>query len=109
MDGAPQRREGGGYAMPLIVCIDATSVYVACAASYIKIPAFNGTRSHVQYLCELLDIRVLSAPCWVGTSDILADGATQGAVERDGKRERDLLQRAWTRYIRRCRRPQYNH
>ena len=42
VDGARQRRDHGGYAVPMIVYIDAMSVYAAVTASFIKIPADNG-------------------------------------------------------------------
>ena len=68
--------------MPMILYIDAMSVYAAVTASFIKIPADNGMLSNIQYLRELLDNRILTAICWVGTRDMLADGATKGSIDR---------------------------
>ena len=56
--------------MPLVVYIDATSVFVVVTASFVKIPADNGMLSHVQYLREALDSRVLSALGWIDTRDM---------------------------------------
>ena len=67
----------------MVAIIDAMRVYAACAASFIKIPADNAMLSHVQYVRELLDSRVISALVWAGTRDMLADGTTKGVVERD--------------------------
>ena len=38
--------------------------------------------SHVQYLRELLDLRVIDGLCWTDTRDMIADGAAKGAVDR---------------------------
>ena len=38
--------------------------------------------SHVQYLRELMDNRVLDALAWQDTRDMAADGLTKGSVER---------------------------
>ena len=77
IESAKARRDNGGYSSPMLVYIDAMSVFVAVAASFIKIPADNGMLSHVQYLRELLDSRVLTAICWTDTRDLVADGATK--------------------------------
>ena len=76
-------RENGGYSTPMVAIIDAMSVFVACTASYIKIPADNAMLSHVQYVRELLGCRVISALGWSDTRDMLADGTTQRVVERE--------------------------
>ncbi|MFM7983037.1 MAG: hypothetical protein ACKPKO_27310, partial [Candidatus Fonsibacter sp.] len=80
--GARQRRDHGGYNVPMILYIDAMSVFAAVTASFIKIPADNGMLSYVQHLRELLDTRVLTAIAWVDTRDMVADGATKGSVDR---------------------------
>ncbi|MFM7983651.1 MAG: hypothetical protein ACKPKO_30440, partial [Candidatus Fonsibacter sp.] len=79
---ARQRRDHGGYHVPMILHIDAMSVFAALTASFIKIPADNGMLSYVQHLRELLDSRVLTAIAWVDTRDMVADGATKGSVDR---------------------------
>ena len=58
VDGARQRRDHGGYYVPMVLYIDAMSVYAAVSASFIKIPADNGMLSYIQYLRELLDNRI---------------------------------------------------
>ena len=76
-------RENGGYAIPMVLYLDALSVYAAVTATFIKTPADNGVLCHLQYLRELLDHNVLHALAWTDTRDMLADGMTKGAVERD--------------------------
>ena len=83
IEGARQRRKQGGYSVPLAICIDAVSVSAAVTASFIKIPADNGMLSHVQCMRELLDCRVVTALGWTDTRDMVADGATKGAVDRN--------------------------
>jgi hypothetical protein len=82
IEGARQRRENGGYQVPLVLYIDAMSVFAAVTASFVKIPADNGMLTHVQYLRELLDSRVLTGLGWTDTRDMVADGTTKGAVDR---------------------------
>ena len=82
IEGARQRRENGGYQVPLVLYIDAMSVFAAVTASFVKILADNGMLTHVQYLRELLDSRVLTALGWTDTRDMVADGTTKGAVDR---------------------------
>ncbi|MFM7983969.1 MAG: hypothetical protein ACKPKO_32055, partial [Candidatus Fonsibacter sp.] len=48
--GARQRRDHGGYHAPMILYIDAMSVFAAVTASFINIPADNGMLSYVQHL-----------------------------------------------------------
>ena len=67
IDGARQGREHGGYCVPLVVYIDAMSVFAVVTASFIKIRADNGMLSHVQYMRELLDSRVVVAIGWTDT------------------------------------------
>ena len=40
----------------------------------------NAMLSHVQYLRELLDLRVVDGLCWADTRDMIADGLTKGAI-----------------------------
>ena len=49
---------------------------------HIKHPAEKGLLSHVQFVRELLDTKVLDALLWIDTRDMLADGLTKGAVDR---------------------------
>jgi hypothetical protein len=77
IENAKKRRDNGGYSIPMIICIDAMSVFAAVTASFINIPADSGMLSHEQYLRELLDSRVLTAIWWTDTRDMVADGATE--------------------------------
>ena len=75
-------REQGGYSIPMVLCIDALSVFAAVTAVMVKPPAEKGLLAHCQYLRELLDNRVLHMLAWLDTRDMGADGLTKGAVER---------------------------
>ena len=79
---ARKLRESGGYALPMVIQIDALSVYAAITATYIKAPAEKGLLSHVQFVRELLDSHVLSELHWIDTRDMVADGLNKGAVDR---------------------------
>ena len=79
---ARQLREFGGWDVKLSLYVDALSVYAAVTATFIKIPAEKSLLSHVQYLRELLDTKVLEALAWIDTRDMVADGLTKGAVDR---------------------------
>ena len=59
------------------------SVFAAVTATFVKIPAEKSLLSHVQYLRELLDTKVLEALIWIDTRDMIADGMTKGAVDRE--------------------------
>ena len=80
---ARQLREFGGWDVKLSLFVDAMSVYAAVTATFIKIPAEKSLLSHIQYLRELLDTKVLEALIWIDTRDMVADGLTKGAVDRD--------------------------
>ena len=82
IEGARQRREQGGYCTTLVVYIDAVSVFAAVTASFIKIPVDTGNLSHVQYMRELLDCRVITPIGRTDTRDMDADGARKGVVDR---------------------------
>ena len=75
-------RDNGGYAIPMTLHIDAMSVFAAATATFIKHPAEKGLLSHVQFIRELLDHRVLEALVWNDTRDMAADGLTKGKVDR---------------------------
>ena len=77
-----QLREYGGYAVPMALYLDALSVFAACTAVNIKIPAEKSLLSHVQFIRETLDNHVLQALVWLDTRDMTADGLTKGVVER---------------------------
>ena len=68
--------------VPLVLIIDAMSVFAAVTATFIKTPAEKSLLCHVQFLRELLDRLVLHMLAWFDTRDMCADGLTEGAVER---------------------------
>ena len=76
-------RETGGWNVKLSLYVDAMSVYAAVTATFIKIPAEKSLLSHIQYIRELLDTKVLEALVWLDTRDMVADGLTKGSVDRD--------------------------
>ena len=83
---ARELREDGGWAVQMILAVDAMSVFAAATATQIKIPALpleKSQLSHVQYLRELLDRNVLDSMWWLDTRDMIADGLTKGAVDRE--------------------------
>ena len=80
-------REYGGYAIPMALYVDAQSVFVSITSTFIKIPADNGVLSHIQYIRELLDTKVLQWLFWVDTRDMCADGLTKGSVHREAIQE----------------------
>ena len=69
--------------MPMILALDAYSVFSATTAVNVKTPADSSLLAHLQYLRELLDRDVLSEIWWCDTRDMLADGLTKGQVHRD--------------------------
>ena len=75
-------REQGGHLIPIALFVDAMSVQSAVSATFVKVPAEKSLLSHVQYLRELLDNRVLHSIIWQDTRDMLSDGLTKGAVDR---------------------------
>ena len=73
----------GGYAVPMCLYIDAYSVFAAITATFIKMPADNGQLVHLHFIREQLDNGVLKALAWIDTRDMIADGMTKGAVDRE--------------------------
>ncbi len=61
---AREQRLTGGFAVPLVLIIDAMSVFAA------------------QLLRDLLDRLVLHMLIWFDTRDLCADGLTKGIVDR---------------------------
>ena len=80
---ARNNRDNGGYKVPMVLLIDAMSVYAAITATFVKTPAESGVLCHLLFLRELLDKGILEALGWCDTRDMLADGMTKGAVDRD--------------------------
>ena len=65
------------------LAIDAMSVFSATTATHIKIPTEKSLLSHIQYVRELLDKRIVTSLIWLDTRDMIADGMTKGACSRD--------------------------
>jgi len=77
-------REGvNRFAVNMVLQIDALSVFAAVTATQLKAPAEKGLICHVQWLREMLDTRVIDCLMWIDTRDMLADGMTKGAVDRE--------------------------
>ena len=72
----------GGYKIPMVLYVDAMSVFAAVTATFIKTPAEKSLLCHVQYLRELLDRGTLSAIVWLDTRDMISDGLTKGVISR---------------------------
>ena len=66
--------------MPIIVAIDAASVFEAIVAGPVKVPAAKGLFLHLLWVRELLSRGQLCG--WIDTRDMIADGLTKGSVER---------------------------
>ena len=82
LEQAKRLREFGPHCYTSIVCVDAMSVYSAITAAYVKAPAERSMISHVQWLRELLDHKVIGHIAWLDTRDMHADGLTKGKVLR---------------------------
>ena len=80
-------RELSGWNVEIDLGLDAYSVYAAVTASQVKAPAEKALLSHVQYLRELLDRKIVKYLVWFDTRDMVADGLTKGAVEREALQE----------------------
>ena len=79
---AREKRTKGGFCHTALY-LDAKSVYSAITASVTKTPAEKSLLTHVLYLRELLDTKVIQYLAWVDTRDMAADGLTKGAVSRE--------------------------
>ena len=84
---ARELREHGGYVVPWALYLDALSVWAAITATFIKTPADNGVLFHCLYIRELLNENVMHAIIWTDTRDMIADGLTKGAVDRQALHE----------------------
>ena len=78
---AREKRTKGGFCSTALY-LDAKSVYSAITASVTKKPAEKSLLTHVLYLRELLDAKVIQFLAWIDTRDMAADGLTKGAVGR---------------------------
>ena len=57
--------------------------FLATTAFIVKAPAGRSLLAHIHYLRELLDRAVLEELWWADSRDMLADGLTKGAVNRE--------------------------
>ena len=75
----------GALAPPieLHACVDAQSVFAGITAEAVRMPAERHTLYHAQWIRQLLDRGILSGLWWIDTRDMIADGLTKGAVERE--------------------------
>lgn len=83
IDQARRLREYGPYHYPTYIFVDAMFVFSAITAQVVKAPAERSLISHVQWLRELLDHRVIHSIAWVDTRDMHGDGLTKGKVSRE--------------------------
>ncbi len=79
---ARELRLTGGFAVPMVLIVDAKPVFAAVIAMFIRILAEKSLLCHVQFIRELLDRHVLHTFAWFDTRDMIADRLTKGAVER---------------------------
>ena len=75
--------ESGQSAFPVEVVADAKSVFDALAANPVKPPEEKTMLLHLLKVREWLDHGVVRRLWWCDTDDMLADGMTKGAVDRD--------------------------
>jgi hypothetical protein len=73
----------GQYACPLIVAIDAYSIFSAIAMDHLKIPAEKSLLVQLQWLKEQLLTKKLKALVWLDTRDMCSDGLTKGSIDRE--------------------------
>jgi len=78
-----KRSQEGGWKVPCALYLDAMSVTAAITATFVKIPADNSAYMQCLYIRELLEHGVLGALVWQDTRDMVADGLTKGAIERE--------------------------
>ena len=63
--------------------VDAKSVFDALSASPVKPPEEKTMLLHLLKFREWLDLGVVRSLWWCDTDDMLADGMTKGAVDRE--------------------------
>eukprot|EP00973_Karenia_brevis_P028373 3911730-Karenia_brevis.AAC.1 len=68
--------ENGGFGLPMVLIIDAKSVYDAVTATEIKAPAESHLKFHVMKPREWLDRGVLGRITWVDNRGMLANALT---------------------------------
>ena len=75
-------RETGGYLIEFEVLIDAKSVHSAVGNENFKHPAEKSLLSHIAWIKQLLNVRIISRFGWTDTRDMIADGMTKGSIDR---------------------------
>ena len=81
-DALMNKVEHGGFRIPLILVIDAKSVYDAITATDVKVPSEQHLKFHVMKIREWLDRGVLDRIVWVDNRCMLADALTKGSATR---------------------------
>eukprot|EP00971_Amphidinium_carterae_P182427 3620375-Amphidinium_carterae.1 len=69
--------------LPLVLCIDAKSVFQSVASRVPRIPAEKNLVVQIQWLKEELELFRLSDLLWLDTRSMSADGLTKGSISRD--------------------------
>ena len=82
IEHARRLREYGPYHYATIICVDAMPVFGTITAQYVKAPSERSLISHVQWLQELLDHKVINHIAWVDARDMHSDGLTKGKFPR---------------------------
>ena len=79
-----QAMSKGRVPMSIEALTDSYSIFSYLAAAHLKLPAEKGTYyDHLAYLREKLVSRLIGSYTWVDTRDMVADGLTNGSVDKD--------------------------
>ncbi len=68
--------------VPIVVVIDADSVFTSVTAQQVKAPAERSLLVRLQWLREMLDRHVIHTLAWCDTRDMISDALTKGSVDR---------------------------
>ena len=80
-------REKGGSQIKLTVVIDAMSILAALEPERIKAPTEQSLLSHLLWLREIVDRRIMDTLNWRDTRDMTVDGHTKGCIDRSALHE----------------------
>ena len=74
--------EGGSLYPLLDLCVDVRAAYDAVAATYVCEPAGSSLKLHFISVRDKMAHGLIRTIFWVDTRDMLADGLTQGGVDK---------------------------
>ena len=66
-----------------VLTTDAESVYKSLTSRDLKIPTEKTLLGHIQWLRDLLSVRIIKEIRWCDTRDMSADGHTKGSIDRE--------------------------